>query len=81
MISESCNCIVCAKEFETSELQSLALSKINITRFKICQDCLDQTNPVNDYREAREIVYSYIKFAETKSLFNEVKDILQSRKP
>lgn len=76
MSQVSCNCIVCAKEFDSEELQSVALSKINVTRFKICQACLDMSNPEDDYREAREIVYSYTKYSEAKTLFSEASDIL-----
>ena len=73
----SCNCIVCAKEFDPDELQSVALSKINVTRFKICQSCLEQCDPAEDYREAREIISSYLWFAEAKGLFKEASDILE----
>lgn len=80
MTQVSCNCIVCAEEFDSKELQSVALSKINITRFKICQNCLNQCDPADDYRQAREIVNSYLKFSQAKHLFTEVQDILNSRK-
>lgn len=73
----SCNCIVCAKEFDSSELESVALSKINVTRFKICQACLEQCNPAEDYREAREIISSYLWFAEARGLYKEASDILE----
>lgn len=72
----SCNCIVCAQEFDLSELQSVALSKINVTRFKICQSCLDACDPAEDYRQAREIISSYLWFAETRGLFKEASEIL-----
>jgi hypothetical protein len=72
----ACNCIVCAQEFNSDELQSVALSKINVTRFKICQACLEQSNPAEDYREARDLVSSYLWFAETKGIFKEASDIL-----
>jgi len=72
-----CNCIVCAKEFDSDELQSIALSKINVTRFKICQACLDQCDPTEDYQEVREIISSYLWFAEAKGLFKEASDILE----
>jgi len=73
---KACNCIVCACEFNPEELQSVALSKINVTRFKICQACLDQCDPAEDYRQAREIVSSYLWFAETRDLFKEASNIL-----
>lgn len=74
----NCNCIVCAGEFDPEELQSVALSKINVTRFKICQACLDMSDPAEDYRQAREIVSSYLWFAEARSLFKEASDILET---
>ncbi len=80
MNQASCNCIVCAQEFNSEELQSVALSKINVTRFKICQSCLDQCEPADDYRQAREIVNSYLNFAEARTLFSEASEILESVK-
>jgi len=80
MTPVSCNCIVCAQEFDPDELQSVALSSVNVTRFKICQACLEMSDPADDYREARRIVNSYLNFTEAKHLFGEVKDILDSRK-
>lgn len=76
----ACNCCVCGNEFGTNELQSIALSKINVTRFKFCQSCLDQCDPAEDYRQAREIIGSYLWFAEAKSLFKEASDILEEVK-
>lgn len=72
----NCNCIVCAQEFNSEELHSVALSKINVTRFKICQACLDQCDPAEDYRQAREIINSYLWFAEAKQNFKEASEIL-----
>lgn len=72
----ACNCIVCAQEFNIDELQSVALSKINITRFKICQGCLDQSDPSDDYRQVREIITSYLWLTTAKGLFKEASDIL-----
>jgi hypothetical protein len=71
-----CNCIVCSQEFNVEELQSIALSKINVTRFKVCQACLDKCDPSEDYRQVREIVSSYLWFAEAKGLFKETSSIL-----
>lgn len=76
----SCNCIVCAQEFNPDELQSVALSKINVTRFKICQACLDASDPAEDYRQAREIVSSYLWFAEARDLFKEASVIVEDVK-
>lgn len=75
----SCNCIVCAQEFDPDELHSVALSKINVTRFKVCHACFNSADPAEDYREVRQIVNSYLKFAQAKQYFGEVKDILNSR--
>ena len=75
--AQSCNCIVCAKEFDPNELQSVALSKINVTRFKICQACLEQCDPAEDYRQAREIISSYLWFSEARNLYKEASDILE----
>lgn len=80
MNKENCNCIVCAQEFNPDELQNVALSKINVTSFKVCEACLNSCDPMDDYREVREIITSYLKFSEAKHLFNEVKGILDSRK-
>lgn len=77
MIDINCNCIVCASEFNPNELENIVLSKINITKFKICQSCLDISDPSNDYRQARDIVFSYVKFAQAKKSFEEVKDLLR----
>jgi hypothetical protein len=76
MTTTSCNCIICSGEFNPEELQSVALSKINTTRFKICQGCLDMSDPAEDYRQVREIVGSYLWFAEARTLFKEASDIV-----
>lgn len=75
--SKSCNCIVCANEFDSEELQSIALSKINMTRFKICQACLDQCDSTDNYRQARDIITSYLWLSEAKNLFKEAASILE----
>ena len=80
MTSVSCNCIVCAQEFDSNELQGIATSTINSSHFKICQACLDQCDPADDYRQARDIVNSYLKFSEAKQLFSEASDILDELK-
>jgi hypothetical protein len=76
MTKVSCNCIVCAQEFDSDDLQSIALSEINTTNFKVCQACFDSSDPAEDYREVRSVVEWYSKATEAKSLYNEVKDIL-----
>ena len=74
-----CNCTICAREFNLDELQSLALSSVNDTRFKICQSCLDQCDPAEDYQQVREIISSYLWFAEKRAILkdalSEVKSI------
>jgi hypothetical protein len=80
MTKVSCNCIVCAQEFDPDELQNVALSAINVTPFKVCEACLNESNPEDDYAEVRKIVNSYLNFSQAKTLFAEVKDILDSRK-
>lgn len=73
---KSCNCIVCAQEFSEDELQSVALSEINVTRFKICNACFEQCDPAENYRQARDIIKGYLWFAEARSSFKEASDIL-----
>jgi hypothetical protein len=76
----SCNCIVCAQEFDPDELHNVALSKINVTNFKVCEACLVSSDPAGDFAEVRKIIDSYNNFSKAKLLFGEVKDILDSRK-
>lgn len=59
-MTESDNCIVCAEEFTTSELKGVALSTLNITRFKICNNCLNHSDPADDYREVRSVINSFL---------------------
>lgn len=75
----SCNCIVCAQEFDPDELQNVVLSKINVTSFKVCQACFNSADPAEDYRVVRQIVNSYLKLAQARHFYEEVKDILNSR--
>jgi len=65
MTVHSDNCIVCAQEFSLDELNSIALSAVNVTRFKICNKCLNQTDPQDDYREVRDIVNAFLSFDNT----------------
>ncbi len=75
----NCNCVICANEFNPNELSNLTLSKINVTRFKICASCLNNCDPANDYKVARDIINSYISFASAKSLLLEVNDLIKSK--
>ena len=77
---KSCNCIVCANEFDPNELHNIALSKINKTRFKICQSCLEASDPSEDYRQARDIINSYLWFAEARTLLKEALDDISAVK-
>jgi hypothetical protein len=54
------NCMICAQEFDDADLHAVALSTINVTRFKICTSCLKKTDPANDYSEVRELVDNFI---------------------
>lgn len=80
MTKVSCNCIVCAREFNSDELQSIALSTINKTYFKVCQACFDNSDPVDDYRQVREILSYYVGSMQAKHLFEDTKNILNSIK-
>ena len=57
---ESENCVICAEECLVSELKSIALSTFNVTKFKICQNCLNSTDPQDDYASVRAIIASYV---------------------
>jgi hypothetical protein len=52
--------MICSEEYSVNELHGVALSAVNITRFKICNKCLEQTDPADDYRQVREIVSNYL---------------------
>lgn len=71
----SYNCIICSNEFNIVESHVNA-STINTEDFKVCESCLNKCDPYSDYKEVRDIIDSYVKFAETKSLFNESSVIL-----
>lgn len=76
----SCNCIVCAEEFDPSELRNIVLSKINVTKFKICERCLAMSDPADDYNQAKVIVNSYLKNSDPTLLFKEAQELLESTK-
>ena len=80
MTQVSCNCIICAEEFAPEELHSTVASQVNSTYFKVCQSCLDSSDPAEDYRQVREIVNNYLKFAEARQYYEEAKEILDSVK-
>ncbi len=64
MTYQSDNCIICAEEFEESELKTVALSTVNVTRFKICSSCLNKSNPEFDYQEVRKVVAALVQANE-----------------
>jgi hypothetical protein len=76
MAQKSFNCVVCAEEFTEDELQSVVLSKINITRFKICEACLNKSDPKDDYNQAKKIVSSYLDSIQAKRLLEKSDDIV-----
>lgn len=77
MTQTSCNCMVCAKEFSSDELKSVALSEINVTSFKICQQCFDESDPVEDYKEAKDIVNTYLEFTKNKAWLKKSKKLIK----
>ena len=79
MSKQNYNCIVCANEFDSEEFNSVVLLKINTTNFKVCEACLNNSNPTDDYREVKSIINSYTKFSEANRLFAEIQDILDNR--
>lgn len=61
MTAHSDNCSICAEEFDETQLQSVALSAINVTRFKICSACLKEADPEGDYQSVRDMVKGLLK--------------------
>ena len=76
MKQSSCNCIVCAKEFSPEETNSIVMSKINYTQFKICEACINMSDPADDYAEAYSIVNSYLNVCLAKQCFAEAKILI-----
>lgn len=64
MTTESDNCIVCAEEYPVNELKSVALSTVCVTKFKICVNCLNKSDPADDYRSVRQIVNAYLDLSK-----------------
>jgi hypothetical protein len=60
--TQSYNCVICAEEFVPEYSDNTILSKINITNFKICESCVNKCDPSEDYRQAKEIINSYLKY-------------------
>jgi hypothetical protein len=71
---------VCACEFDAEDLIKSSASKINSSKFKICQSCIDKSDPTDDYKQAREIVNTYLGWSKAKILLNEAKSIIYNIK-
>ncbi len=80
MTKSNYNCIVCACEFDADDLIKSSASKINSSKFKICQNCIDKSDPTDDYKQAREIVRTYLGWSQASNLFNEAKLIIEDIK-
>lgn len=80
MAQISYNCIVCAQEFGDQDLINIKLSKLNKTPFKICQLCLDKSDPADDYQQARAIINNCFQLSEALNCFSEVQKLLKSIK-
>lgn len=78
MTIETYNCIICAEEVNAEKIDTA--STISGSMFKICQACLDKSDPSDDYNQARSIVSLYLKNSEIKNLFKEAHNILESIK-
>jgi len=75
---ETCNCIICAKEFCPSEMTDVALCQINNTQFKICQSCLKYSSPEEDYVQVKNIINNYVKISSSRDYIAELKKIIKS---
>lgn len=54
------NCVVCSEEFLLNEFNSLISTK----SYKVCQACLNVSDPANDYEQVRIIIRGYLKFSQ-----------------
>lgn len=50
------NCGVCGEEFLSSELTAVKLGGKTLSRVKVCLGCLVQTDVIQDYKDAAEII-------------------------
>jgi hypothetical protein len=55
------NCMACSEEFSFEELCSLVSAA---SHYRICQRCLDASDPANDYKQVKNIILGYVKFAQ-----------------
>ena len=67
------NCIVCAYEFKSDEMHNIKLSSNNVTKFKICGNCLNLSDPQNDYQEVKSIIDAF-KLSESKECIIEIEE-------
>lgn len=77
-MSEACNCIVCAKEFNTSDVLSKVASKINKTRFKICDACINNCDPSENYLTVQNIIKSCAFGSDAIKAFGQIQKILKN---
>ena len=75
---ETCNCIVCAQEFCPSEMKDVALCKINTTQFKICEACLHDSNPENDFEQVKNIINTYVKVSSSRDYIKEINHLIKN---
>lgn len=73
-MSDANNCILCGEEFNDNELYDLVPSLTLDVRFKVCKNCLKISNPDDDFRQARDIIKSYLEFSTLK----EIKKIIKT---
>lgn len=55
------NCVICGEEFESNELQAVALSAFNTTKYKICKYCSDISDPKDDFAEVKNIIKAFVE--------------------
>ncbi len=60
------NCFICAKEV-TSSPDSVAFSINNV---KICQGCMEHSNPAEDFQEVKNVIATF----SFRSVFDELQD-------
>lgn len=58
-MSLSKNCDFCGNEFDILELRPVAISRLQVTKFHICEKCINSCDPKNDYEEIKKIIEAY----------------------
>ena len=74
---ETCNCIVCAQEFCPSEMTNVVLCSINCTQFKICQKCLEHSDPQEDFAQVKNIINNYVKISSSRDYIKELNNLIK----